>query len=231
MTSPRVAIVTGAFGALGSALAKSAVAQGFRVALVDRASARPGGDWPGPETLVLGDVDLTRAEEAQRVRDAAIARFGGIDVLFNVAGAFKWETIEDGGPDTLRDLFLVNIQTTANCSRAMIPDLKRSGAGRIVNVGAYGALNAAAGMGPYAASKAGVHQLTSAMADELKGSGVTVNAVLPAIIDTPANRAGLPRADFSTWIAPRDLAAIMLFLASEPAGIINGALLPVTGSG
>jgi NAD(P)-dependent dehydrogenase (short-subunit alcohol dehydrogenase family) len=84
-------------------------------------------------------------------------------------------------------------------------------------------------MGPYAASKAGVHRFTESLAEELKGRGVTVNAVLPSTIDTPANRADMPDADFSRWVAPGDLAAAILFLASPEAGAITGALLPVTG--
>ncbi len=123
----------------------------------------------------------------------------------------------------------MNVQTAANASRAATPHLKRSAAGRIVNVGANGALKASAGMGPYAASKAGVHSLTESLAEELKADGVTVNAVLPSIIDTPANRADMPKADFAAWVAPADLATVMLFLASEEARAVTGALIPVTG--
>jgi NAD(P)-dependent dehydrogenase (short-subunit alcohol dehydrogenase family) len=229
MTKPRIAVITGAFGALGSALAKSAASQGFQLALIDRAAAPPGGEWEA-QTVVLGGVDLTREDEAARACAEIVERLGGVDVLFNVAGAFKWETIEKGASNTLCDLFLINSQTAANCSRAMIPHLKRSSAGRIINVGAYAALQASAGMGPYAASKSAVHQLTFAMAAELKGSGVTVNAVLPSIIDTPANRADMPGADVTTWVSPTDLAAVMLFLASDGAHVINGALIPVVGA-
>jgi NAD(P)-dependent dehydrogenase (short-subunit alcohol dehydrogenase family) len=96
-------------------------------------------------------------------------------------------------------------------------------------VGANGAVKASMGMGAYAASKAGVHKLTEALAEELKADGVTVNAVLPSIIDTPANRSDMPDADFSAWVAPSDLAAVMLFLASENARAVTGALIPVTG--
>ena len=228
MTQPRVAIITGAFGALGSTLARSAAQQGFRVALIDRTTERRTQAWEGAEPLILGGVDLASATEAQKARDAIVERYGAVDVLFNVAGAFKWETIEDGEPDTLEQMFRANVQTTFNCSRAVTADLKRSAAGRIANVGAYAALSATAGMGPYAASKAAVHQLTHAMACELGASGVTVNAVLPSIIDTPANRAAMPDADTSTWVPTHTLAAAMLLLASESAHVVSGALIPVT---
>jgi len=123
----------------------------------------------------------------------------------------------------------MNVQTASNASRAALAALKASGSGRIVNIGANGALKATTGMGPYAASKAGVHKLTEALAEELKASGVTVNAVLPSILDTAVNRADMPDADFSSWVKLEDLAAVILFLASEEARAVTGALVPVTG--
>ena len=126
-------------------------------------------------------------------------------------------------------LYAMNVKTAANASRAALPWLRKSAAGRIVNVGAMGAVKSAAGMGAYGASKAGVHRLTESLAEELKGEGITVNAVLPSIIDTPANRADMPDADFSAWVSPADLAKVMLFLASPDGRAVTGALLPVTG--
>ena len=123
----------------------------------------------------------------------------------------------------------MNVQTAANASRAATPHLRRSSAGRIVNVGANAALKASLGMGPYAASKAGVHSLTQSLAEELKSDGVTVNAVLPSILDTPTNRTDMPKADFGSWVTLDELAAVMLFLASEAASGVTGALIPVTG--
>jgi NAD(P)-dependent dehydrogenase (short-subunit alcohol dehydrogenase family) len=114
-------------------------------------------------------------------------------------------------------------------SRAAVPYLRQSKQGHIINIGANAALKASAGMGAYAASKAGVHRLTESLAEELKGDGITVNAVLPSIIDTPANRADMPNADFSKWVTPQALADVILFLASPQAQAIIGALLPVTG--
>jgi NAD(P)-dependent dehydrogenase (short-subunit alcohol dehydrogenase family) len=136
---------------------------------------------------------------------------------------------EGGDPETWSKLFQMNVQTASNAIRASLAALKASGSGRIVNVGANGAVKAGVGMGPYAASKAGVHKLTEALAEELKASGVTVNAVLPSILDTPVNRADMPDADVSTWVTPQDLSAVILFLASEQARAVTGALVPVTG--
>jgi NAD(P)-dependent dehydrogenase (short-subunit alcohol dehydrogenase family) len=225
--SERVIVVTGAFGALGSAVAKTAAEQGARLALIDYAKAPAAPVVQG--AFVQGGVDLTDANHAGAAIEAVADRFGGIDALLNIAGGFRWEKVEGGLAESWYSLYRLNVLTAANASRAAIPHLRRSPAGRIVNVGANAALKATLGMGAYAASKAGVHALTQSLAEEMKGDDVTVNAVLPSILDTPANRADMPKADASTWVAPADLAAVMLFLASEPARAITGALIPVTG--
>jgi NAD(P)-dependent dehydrogenase (short-subunit alcohol dehydrogenase family) len=225
----RVIAITGAFGVLGSAVAKAAADRGLRLALIDYARDAPPGLPAGGEVLVLGGVDLTDANAAGAAIDAAAERFGGLDALLNIAGGFKWEKVEGGDYATWPDLYRLNVLTAANASRSAIPHLRRSAAGRIVNVGSAAALKASLGMGAYAASKAGVHALTQALAEELKGDGVTVNAVLPSIIDTPANRADMPKADFAAWVAPQALAEVMLFLASEAASAVTGALIPVNG--
>ena len=115
-------------------------------------------------------------------------------------------------------------------SRAALPHLIKRGGGRIVNIGAgAAATKAGAGMGAYTASKAGVAKLTESLAEEVKDRGVTVNALLPSIIDTPANRADMPNADFSRWVAPRAIADVILFLLSDQASAVTGALIPVSG--
>jgi NAD(P)-dependent dehydrogenase (short-subunit alcohol dehydrogenase family) len=221
----RVIAITGAFGVLGSAVAKAAAEQGARLALIDFAK-----DGPNVEgALVLHGVDLTDANQAGAAIDAVADRYGGLDALLNIAGGFSWEKVEGGDWQTWPNLYRLNVLTAANASRAAIPHLRRSAAGRIVNVGSSAALKASLGMGAYAASKAGVHALTQALAEELKGDNVTVNAVLPSILDTPVNRADMPKADFSSWVAPADLAAVMLFLASEAATAVTGALIQVNG--
>src|SRR6185295_5789264 len=112
----------------------------------------------------------------------------------------------DGDPAVWDSLFTINVKTALNTCRAAIPHLRASRAGRIVNIGAYAALKAGAGMGAYTASKAGVHRLTESLAAELKDQRITVNAVLPSIIDTPPNRKEMAQADFSTWVSPCSLA-------------------------
>jgi NAD(P)-dependent dehydrogenase (short-subunit alcohol dehydrogenase family) len=225
----RIFAITGASGVLGSAVARAAAAKGARIALIDHAPHAQALADCGPEAIMLGGVDLTDAVAASAAIEAVVDRFGGLDALLNIAGGFRWETVADSTADSWYAMYRINVATAANACRAAIPHLKRSAAGRIVNVGAASALKASLGMGPYAASKAGVHKLTESLAEELKADGVTVNAVLPSILDTPANRADMPKADFSAWVAPEDLAQVMLFLASEEARAVTGTLVPVTG--
>ena len=221
----RVIIVTGAFGALGRAVVAGASAQGARVIGVDHAE-EPPEDFEADG--VWGGVDLTDAAEAAEAMESIAQAFGRIDALVNVAGGFVWETVEGNGNASWERMHALNLTTALNASRAALPYLVTSGSGRIVNIGAKGALSAAMGMGAYAASKAGVHRLTEALAEEYKGR-VTVNAVLPLIIDTPANRKDMPDADPSKWVTAEEVAAVILFLASEAASGVTGALIPVTG--
>ena len=219
-------IVTGAFGVLGRAVIALLAERGARVAAVDVAPTAVAGDL-ATEAVLLGGFDLADPAGAQAAVDAAEQALGQLDALINVAGGFAWETLADGEAATWARLYAMNLATCANMCRAAIPHLTRSG-GRIVNIGAGGAVKAAAGMGAYAAAKGGVHRLTEALAEELKGK-VGVNAVLPSIIDTPVNRKDMPSADFATWVAPADLAEVIVFLASDKASAMTGALVPVNG--
>jgi NAD(P)-dependent dehydrogenase (short-subunit alcohol dehydrogenase family) len=221
----KVVVVTGASGALGKVVADVALARGARVAGVDHA---PSQTVATPDRIELGGVDLSDATQAKTAIDAAASHFGRLDALINIAGGFAFEAVAEGDPKTWQRMYALNVLTALNASRAALPHLADSSSARIVNVGAMGALQAGAGMGAYAASKAGVHRLTEALAAEWKGK-ITVNAVLPSIIDTPANRASMPKADFGKWVTPQELANVILFLASDAASPITGALLPVSG--
>jgi NAD(P)-dependent dehydrogenase (short-subunit alcohol dehydrogenase family) len=222
----RTVIVTGGFGALGRAVAEAFAAQGDQVARVDFATnGNQGGAFD------IGGVDLSDEAAAGRVAEQVRDRFGGIDILVNIAGGFSWETLEGGSPANWRRMFGINLLTAVTMSSAALPALKESASGRVINIGAGAAIKADAGMGAYAASKAGVHRFTEALAAELAGSNVTVNAILPSIIDTAANRADMPDADTSNWVKPEAIAEVALFLASGSARAITGALIPVTRGG
>jgi NAD(P)-dependent dehydrogenase (short-subunit alcohol dehydrogenase family) len=227
----KVVVVTGGFGTLGMAVASAAAAQGASVALIDRAAAPDPASLPKAlsTALLLGNVDLSSLSGAENALGAVASKFDGIDALANIAGAFRWETLEGGSLDTWDFLYNVNVKTAASASKAVLPHFKKRGGGRIVNVGAGAAAKAGAGMGAYTASKAGVAKLTESLAEEVKDQGITVNAVLPSIIDTPPNRTDMPTADFSRWVTPDALADVIVFLVSDAARAITGASIPVSG--
>jgi len=221
----KVIVITGALGALGRIVAETAQKRGARVAGIDHA---PSQTEATAEWIELGDVDLSDAAAAKEAIDTAASHFGKLDALINIAGGFTYETVGDGDIKSWHLMYAMNVLTALNACKAAIPHLASSSAGRIVNIGAMGALQAGSGMGPYAASKAGVHRLTEALAAEHKGK-ITVNAVLPSTIDTAANRASMPKSDFSKWVTPQELADVILFLASDAASAVTGALIPVAG--
>jgi NAD(P)-dependent dehydrogenase (short-subunit alcohol dehydrogenase family) len=221
----KVIVVTGELGALGRVVVDAAVSRGARVAGIDHATSQAAAM---ADRIELGGVDLSDSAQAKKAIDAAVAHFGTMDALVNIAGGFIYETVADGDIKSWQRMHALNLLTALNASHAALPHLAKSPAARIVNIGAMGALQAGAGMGPYAASKAGVHRLTEALAAEHKGK-ITINAVLPSTIDTPANRADMPKADFGKWVRPQELAEVILFLVSDAASAVTGALIPVAG--
>lgn len=218
--------VTGAFGILGTAVVQSLLAQGANVVALDVAAA-PRDPAALSGAHLHGGVDLGDGAAAGKAFDAIAQAHGGLHGLVNIAGGFAWEKVQGGSLDTFDRMYQMNLRTAVAACQAALPHLPDGG--RIVNIGANGAVKAGAGMGAYAASKAGVMRLTEALAEELKPRGLTVNALLPSIIDSPANRKDMPDADFSAWVQPGQLAAAIGFLLSDEASAITGALIPVVG--
>jgi NAD(P)-dependent dehydrogenase (short-subunit alcohol dehydrogenase family) len=221
----KVIVITGALGALGRVVADTAVVRGARVAGIDHAPSHAAAT---ADRIELGGVDLSDSGQAKKAIDAAATHFGRLDALVNIAGGFVYEMVADGDIKSWQRMHALNLLTAVNASQAALPHLAKSSAARIVNIGAIGALQAGAGMGPYAASKAGVHRFTEALAAEHKGK-ITVNAVLPSTIDTAANRESMPKSDFGKWVRPQELAEVILFLVSDAASAVTGALIPVAG--
>jgi NAD(P)-dependent dehydrogenase (short-subunit alcohol dehydrogenase family) len=222
--SGKVIAVTGAFGALGGAVAKILSGCGAQVAYLDHAAA-PAGSGP----LAFGGLDLADDAAATAAMAKIVQSAGRLDGLVNIAGGFNFEKLDGGTLETWDSMYRMNLRTAVSCCKAALPYLPKAGSARIVNVGALGAVKAGAGMGAYAASKAGVAKLTEALAEELKDRGITVNAVLPSTMDTARNRIDMPTADFSRWVAPSAMGEVIAFLLSDAAGVVTGALIPVSG--
>ena len=225
--SGKVLAITGSDGALGQAAAATLSGYGATLALLEHGhtptTAQPAG------ARHYGGIDLTQENAARAVMERVVKDAGRLDGLVNIAGGFRWEELAGGTLDSWDSMYRINLRTAVVSCQAALPFLLQSGGGRIVNVGAMGAVKAAAGMGAYAASKAGVAKLTEALADELKDRGITVNAILPSTLDTPRNRADMPRADFTRWVAPAEAAEVIAFLVSDAARAVTGALIPVAG--
>ena len=227
----KTAIVTGAAGNLGRAIAAAFEGLGANTVLLARTKESLAAAI-GPETdrrlFVAADLlDQAALDSAVRL---VRQRFGRIDVLCNIAGGFRMGSPVHETPDKDWDFLLdINARTLLHAVRAVVPQMLEGGGGKIINVGAFAAQKGAAQMGAYTASKGTVIRMTEAMAGELRDKNINVNCVLPTIIDTPENRAAMPKADPSRWVAPEDLANVIVFLASEEARAIHGAALPVTG--
>lgn len=233
MSSESVVVITGAFGALGSAVSHAFGQSGARLALIDisQPSAEIQREFSAAGHMLLSGADLADVEGTRKVMAAIAMRFGGIDVLVNIAGGFRWEKIADGDVATWDALYSMNLRSAFVSCKSALPAMLERGGGRIINIGAGAAAKAGLGMGAYAASKAGVQRLTEALAEELKDQHITVNAVLPGIIDTPRNRLDMPKADFTRWVSPDAIAKVIVFLASAEAASITGAAIPVNGRG
>ena len=208
----RVALITGATGGLGSAVVPAFESAGYSVV---------GCDAAHPDAAMRFDV-TDPAAAATAVR-GIIADRGRIDVLVNLVGAWRPQPpVSEISDEDWDGLFDINFKSVLVMSRAVLPHMIERGSGRIINVGARQGERGVGGNGPYSVAKAGVLALTEVMADETRDSGITVNAVVPSVIDTPGNRAGMPDADFDTWVPPAQLAATMVFLAGDEAASISG---------
>lgn len=224
----KVAMITGAAGALGRVVADRFGRAGARLALVDRNEARLE-EIHGAAPLRCG-ADLTRADQVGDAAARTLDRYGRIDVLVNVAGGFAmapaFHELTEGDWDRMLDM---NARSVFLTCRAVIPAMLRQGRGAIVNVAARAALEGKANLGPYVVSKSAVVRLTESLAAEYRARGINVNCVLPGTIDTPRNRADMPRARHETWVQPAALADVILFLASDLARAVHGAAIPVVG--
>lgn len=224
-STSRVIAITGGCGSLGAALVRDFKSRGDTVVAIDHSA--PAGHQSLAD-LVLQGINLSDPENAQRAFKEVSHQFGRLDVLINVAGAFAYERILAGSIETWDSMYSANLGTAVVASQAALPLLLTGGKGSIVCIGAQAVGGGKAGMGAYAASKAGVHELVKVLSQELLDTPVTVNAVLPTTLDTPSNRASMPDADFSTWVSLAAVSALIRFLVGDDAREIRGACIPIS---
>jgi NAD(P)-dependent dehydrogenase (short-subunit alcohol dehydrogenase family) len=175
-------------------------------------------------------VDVTEEAAARQLVATILAEHGRLDAMVNTVGGYTggaklWEA----GTEVFERMLAMNFRTGLMLSRAVIPWMLKERRGALVNVASKSAVDHAGGAAAYAASKAAAVAMMDSLAEDLKGTGVRVNSVLPSIIDTEANRKAMPKADFAKWPKPEDIARVILFLCSDEAKVIHGAAVPVYG--
>ena len=228
--SNQVVVVTGAAGAVGQTTAAAFVAADARVAAVDHAADRLAELWNGNDQVLQVSTDLTNADSVATMAATIANKLGPVDILINVAGGFTMgPMLHETSVESWDFMFDLNARSVFLTCRALVPGMRERQTGKIVNVAARAALQGKGKMAPYIASKAAVMRLTESLAAENREVGINVNCILPGTVDTPANRADMPDADYSKWVPTRDLTAVMLFLASPAARGVHGAAVPVYG--
>lgn len=221
----KVVVITGGSGALGHTVTPACVSAGARVITVDRTIPPKVAGWTALQ------ADVTDEADVQRVVREVIQRHGRLDVLINLVGGFAMGGLADTEVALWQRMLAMNVTPAFLLSKAVIPHMTKQGDGRILHVAAWAAVEPFPGAAAYIIAKSSLVALIKVLALELKGSGVTVNGVLPNTIDTPANRANMPKVDPSTWTKPESIAETLLFLASEEAGQVSGAAIPVGTNG
>jgi NAD(P)-dependent dehydrogenase (short-subunit alcohol dehydrogenase family) len=234
--SASTVLVAGGTGGLGRAVSLAFLAHGARVAVTwrreDEFLALQNAAAEHASRLAGFQADVTDPRQTQDLADQIVSRWKRLDAMVNTVGGYAggvplWEL----EPQVLERMLDLNLRSTYALARAVVPAMKARKSGVIVNVASKAAWDHAAGASAYAASKAAAVALMDSLAADLAGSGVRVNSILPSIIDTEANRAAMPKADFSKWPKPEEIADVVLFLASDAARVIHGAAVPVFGNG
>ena len=227
----KTVLITGAAGNLGKAVAAAFAAAGASLALLDADHEGLRSAYPGEDRRkLLVSGDLAQPESVASAVQTAFGHFGRIDVLCNLAGGFRMGHPVHETPDEVWRLMLdLNAATVLQMARAVVPKMLAAGSGKIINIAAMAGLAGKADMGAYAASKSAVIRLTEAMAAELREKNINVNCILPSILDTPQNRAAMPRARHESWVRPEQVAALLSFLGSDASAAVTGALIPIYG--
>lgn len=234
--SNQVVVVTGGSGNLGGVVVGAFQAAGAKLVIPDRSSDKLAKLFPtlagSSDHYLANGIDVTNADSVQKLVDETVKRFGRIDVLVNTVGGYRAGTpLHETTLETWDQMLNLNARSIFIVCHAILPVMLKQQSGKILNVSSPSANMGGATASAYGASKSAVARITESMAAEYKRSGINVNAVLPGTLDTPQNREAMPNADTSLWVPLEGLADVILFLTSEAARMIQGALIPVTGKG
>jgi NAD(P)-dependent dehydrogenase (short-subunit alcohol dehydrogenase family) len=225
----KIALVTGASGGLGTHVTKALLDAGF--AVVGLSPKIRQSDFDHPKFTAL-PAALDSLDAAKKATDSVIARFGKIDVLAHLVGGFAGgQTVADTDDATFQRMFDMNVNSAFHILRAVLPHMRKAGAGRIIAIGSRAAEAPGATVGAYSASKAALVSLIRTIAIENKDAGITANVILPGTMDTPANRKDMPGADTSQWVQPASVASLIVWLAGDAGRDVTGATIPVYGAG
>jgi NAD(P)-dependent dehydrogenase (short-subunit alcohol dehydrogenase family) len=225
----KIALVTGADGGLGTHVTRALLDSGATVIGVSRNIQQSSLDTP---SFIVLTADLSNAGKTRTLVDGIAARFGGLDILAHLVGGFAGgKTVAETDDATFQRMLDLNLNSAFYVLRAVIPHMRRAGVGRIIAIGSRAAEDPGPGVGAYSASKAALVSLIQTVALENKDLAVTANVLLPGTMDTPANRKAMPGADTSKWVQPASVASLINWLAGEAGKDVNGAVIPVYGSG
>jgi NAD(P)-dependent dehydrogenase (short-subunit alcohol dehydrogenase family) len=230
----KVALITGGTGALGRAVTAAFAEADARVVVTYIVDAEvPECETclgPRTDSVTFLKADVTKESETQQLVRTIVERLGRIDILLNLVGGYVGDVpVTQLSEATWDQMLTMNLKSAFLCCKHVVPIMKQGGGGRIVNISSRAAIKVFPGISAYAAAKAGLLAFTETLASEVLKEGITVNAILPSVIDTPANRKAMPKADYSTWVKPEEIARVLLFLCSDAAQEISGASVPVYG--
>lgn len=215
-------LVTGAAGALGSSVVETLVANGLKVVATYQPGSKPGPEKSGVEWIAINLTD--RGD----VKKNLISR-SDIDGLVHCAGGFRWAKFESTTESDLDFLMKLNFESAFVVTQALLPSFKKKNLGRMVFISAKSTLQPPLGMSAYCASKAALNAWILSSAEEFKGTGIRMNAILPTIIDTPANRKDMGEKEAAKWVKPEAIASLVLDLLKDKNTSIQGALIPISG--
>jgi len=232
--SKDVIVVTGAAGNLGRAVVKAFLAHEGVVCALDHRHGRLAGIFADSSAVgqlhIYEDVDVTDREALENLAGRISSEVGPVNVLVNTVGGFTMgEQVHEISSETWQRMMDINVHSFLNTTAVFVPGMLKQQHGKVISIASKAALSGGATTGIYAAAKGALLRLTESMAAELKSHNIQVNSVLPSTVDTPENRDAMPKADFSKWVTPEQVANVIMFLSSPASSGVTGAAVPIFG--